>query len=59
MFYRTKIADPITAKRANRIITVSENSKKDIKHFLNIPEKKISVVYNGVDRNKFHKMEYF
>ena len=58
MFYRTKIADPITAKRANRIITVSENSKKDIKHFLNIPEKKISVVYNGVDRNKFHKMEY-
>ncbi|MGO5337998.1 glycosyltransferase family 4 protein [Bilifractor sp. LCP19S3_H10] len=57
MFYRTKLADPITAKRADHIITVSENSKKDIEKFLHIPEEKISVVYNGVDQKKFHKME--
>ena len=56
MFYRTKLADPITAKRADSIITVSENSKRDIMKFLNVPEKKISVIYNGVDQKKFCKM---
>lgn len=57
MFYRTKLANPITAKVANRIITVSENSKKDIMKFLGIPEKKITVVYNGVDQTKFKRMD--
>lgn len=57
MFYRTKLADPITAKRADKIVTVSENSKKDIQKFLNIPENKITVVYNGVDQEKFKRME--
>lgn len=57
MFYRTKLADPITAKRANHIITVSENSKRDIVKFLRVPEKKLTVIYNGVDQNKFHKMK--
>lgn len=56
MFYRTKLADPITAKNADRIITVSENSKKDIIKFLKVPEDKITVVYDGVDTEKFHKM---
>lgn len=56
MFYRTKLADPITAKRADHIITVSENSKKDINKFLGVKDNKISVVYNGVDQNKFIKM---
>ena len=53
MFYRTKLADPITAKRANHIVTVSENSKKDIVKFLGVPSSKITVVYNGVDQEKF------
>lgn len=56
MFYRTKLANPITAKRADHIITVSENSKKDIIRFLRVPEKKITVIYNGVNREKFKKM---
>lgn len=56
MFYRTKLADPITSKRANRIITVSENSKRDLMKFLKVPQNKISVVYNGVDQDKFRKM---
>lgn len=57
MFYRTKLADPITAKRANHIITVSENSKRDIVKFLKVPEKKLTVIYNGVDQRKFCKMK--
>lgn len=58
MFYRTKLADPITAKRANHIITVSENSKRDIMKFLGVPEHKITVVYNGVDQVRFSKMPH-
>ena len=57
MFYRTKIADPLMVKRSDKIITVSENSKRDLVKFLNAPEKKITVVYNGVDQEKFHRME--
>ena len=56
MFYRTKLADPITAKRADKIITVSKNSKKDIVHFLGVSNNKITVIYNGVDRVKFKKL---
>ena len=56
MFYRTKIADPITAKTADRIITVSENSKKDLMKFLGVKEQKITVIYNGVDQKKFNKI---
>lgn len=56
MFYRTKLADPITAKMADKIITVSENSKRDIVKFLGVKESKIQVIYNGVDYEKFHRM---
>ena len=57
MFYRTKLADPITARVADKIITVSENSKRDIQKFLGIKTDKISVVYNGVDQQKFRRMD--
>lgn len=56
MFYRTKLADPITARRADKIITISENSKLDIKKFLNIPDEKIDIVHCGVDQRKFRKL---
>lgn len=57
MFYRTKLANPITAKTANRIITISECSKKDIMKFLGVKEDKISIVRCGVDQKKFHHMD--
>ena len=57
MFYRTKIADPLMVKRSDKIITVSENSKRDLIKLLKAPEDKITVVYNGVDQEKFHRME--
>lgn len=56
MFYRTKLANPITAKTADKIITISENSKQDIIKFLGVPEKKITIVRCGVDQQKFYKM---
>jgi glycosyltransferase involved in cell wall biosynthesis len=38
---------PLFAKKARRIITVSNYSKKDISYSYNISEDKIDVVYNG------------
>jgi len=55
MMYR-KFAVPATARRADRIITVSEASKKDIVKYCGVPAEKIHVVYNGVDK-KFCPME--
>ena len=37
------------AHRSHRILTVSEASKRDIIHFLNVPPEKIVVVYNAID----------
>lgn len=54
MFYRTKLANPISSKLANKIITVSYNSKKDIMKFLGVKEEKIEVIYNGIDNTLFN-----
>lgn len=38
----------LCAKKSDHIITISENSKKDLIKFLSIPEERISVIYHGV-----------
>jgi glycosyltransferase involved in cell wall biosynthesis len=37
------------AKRSDRILTVSESSKRDILHFFNVSPEKIVVIYNAID----------
>ena len=38
----------VAAHLADQVVTVSENSKRDIVRLLRIPESKVTVVYNGV-----------
>ncbi len=38
------------AKKSDRIIAVSNSTKKDAVRFLGFPEEKISVIYNGLDK---------
>lgn len=57
MFYRTKIADPLMAKRSNRIMTISQASSYDLESFLSVPSDKIDIVLCGVDKDKFVKMD--
>lgn len=40
---------PIALKNAKKIITISQNSKKDIIRLLKIPENKIEVIYHGIN----------
>ena len=42
---------PIMLKNSKHIITVSEFSKKEISNYFNIEPEKISVIYNGVNKN--------
>jgi glycosyltransferase involved in cell wall biosynthesis len=37
------------AKKADRILTVSEASKRDILRFFDVPPDKVTVIYNGID----------
>ena len=37
------------ARRARRVLTVSQASKQDILHYLRIPAEKIEVIYNALD----------
>jgi glycosyltransferase involved in cell wall biosynthesis len=39
------------ARRSDRILTVSEASKRDILHFFNVEPEKIVVVYNAIDEH--------
>lgn len=44
-------------KKAVRVIAVSHHTKKDLVKYLNIPEEKIAVIYEGVDHNIFKPTE--
>jgi len=44
---------PDFATRCRRVITCSENSKRDIMEHLGIPEDRIDVIYWGIDRKVF------
>ena len=46
-YARTSIS--LAAKRATRVLTVSESSKRDIQKFVDIPAGKIDVIYNSFD----------
>ncbi|EKQ50523.1 MULTISPECIES: glycosyltransferase family 1 protein [unclassified Clostridium] len=52
---RLKTDMQYSVERSDKIITISESSKKDIMKFLNIDESKIEVVYCGVDYDRFNK----
>jgi glycosyltransferase involved in cell wall biosynthesis len=38
-----------SARRARRVLTVSQASKQDILHYLHVPAEKVEVIYNGLD----------
>ena len=42
-----------TIKRSDCIITVSENSKKEIMEYFSVPEERIHIVYDGVDVQRY------
>jgi glycosyltransferase involved in cell wall biosynthesis len=46
----------IAGHLADHVLTVSENSKRDIVRLLRIPESKVTVVYNGVSE-EFHPLD--
>ena len=50
------LANFLAARLADRILTVSENSKRDIVRLLRVPESKVTVVYNGVSE-EFHPLD--
>jgi glycosyltransferase involved in cell wall biosynthesis len=39
----------MAARRARRVLTVSEASKQDILHYLKVPAEKVEVIYNALD----------
>lgn len=47
-YFYAKFMMWIAIKKATKIITVSENSKKDILNFFKVNPEKIEVIYNGV-----------
>ncbi len=48
---------PLATRRADAVIAVSENTKKDAMKFLDLPENKIHVVYEGVDTRLYKPLK--
>jgi glycosyltransferase involved in cell wall biosynthesis len=46
-----------SVKKAAHVIAVSKNTKKDVEKFYEIPQEKISVVYNGFEHETFRTDE--
>lgn len=46
----------LTARRCDRIIAISESTRRDIVHFLKVPSSKVEVIYCGVD-DQFRPLE--
>lgn len=46
---RTSECKRIATQRADHVICVSENTRKDLLEFFDLPEDKVSVVYHGID----------
>ncbi len=44
------------AGRSDRIIAVSNNTKKDLRELFKVPEKKVSVIHNAVDERFFQNL---
>jgi glycosyltransferase involved in cell wall biosynthesis len=51
--YFPLLMQQIVAPRLDHIVTVSEASRKEIERYFGIPEKNVSVVYNGTDSELF------
>jgi glycosyltransferase involved in cell wall biosynthesis len=52
MFYGRVVAKRL-AQRQNKIIAISNNTADDIARFFQVSREKISVVYNGLDHDRF------
>ncbi|MEN8182237.1 MAG: glycosyltransferase family 4 protein, partial [Myxococcota bacterium] len=51
--YFPLLMQQLVAPRLDRIVTVSEASRREIERYFGIPEKHVSVVYNGTDAEVF------
>lgn len=49
--YYVKRMTKLSAQKADYVLTVSQNSKKDIKYYCRIPSKKIFITYNGISHS--------
>jgi len=56
MFYPT-LMQKIVSKRLDHVISVSEDSKKQINNYLKVPMEKQTVIYNGLDRHIFRTLD--
>jgi glycosyltransferase involved in cell wall biosynthesis len=44
---------PQLARRQDQIVAISENTARDIVHFLKVPPDRLTVIHNGVDHDRF------
>ncbi len=55
--YFPLLMQELVAPRLDRIVTVSEASRREIERYFGIPEKQVPVVYNGTDLGVFRPLE--
>lgn len=52
----TRLLVPLAARRARAVIAVSEHARRDVLRYLRLPPKKVHVVLQGVDLQRFRPL---
>ena len=53
MFYG-KVVARCLAKRQDALVAISHNTARDIERFFHIPRERVTIVYNGIEHERFH-----
>jgi glycosyltransferase involved in cell wall biosynthesis len=52
-FVLSHLTTNFTARKAHKLICISQQTKKDVMEYYHIPENKLGVIYHGYDRERF------
>jgi glycosyltransferase involved in cell wall biosynthesis len=56
--YKLRAWTKQSLQKANKVISVSKTTKKDLKKFYSLPENKVEVIYNGYDRESVNEHNF-
>lgn len=52
-----RLAFPLAMRLSDVIVSVSENTRNDVKHIYHVPDRKLAVIRNGVDLSLFRPVD--
>ena len=52
MFYITRLL-PLAVRKADRVVAISDSTRKDLRRYWHIPDERLEVIWNGCDLSRY------